>query len=113
MKNIKSDYWLSSGEYLPEMLKDFHDAKDFFKTMIKEIQWDKTRPELQHISWVDAHIFSIDIFLWFMAIHGYKLQKSRKKLNFRNIAETIERYKKSLGKPILLDEKGLYIEREE
>ncbi len=33
--------------------------------------------------WMDGQIYVIDWFLWYMAGRGYKLQKSRAKLNWR------------------------------
>lgn len=72
--------WLDSGEYLPSFLRDFHDAKDFFKTL--------------HINWVSGQCYVIDIFLWWVAKHGYTLQASRKKgIEFQDINESIEKIK--------------------
>ncbi len=31
MKNLED--WLNSGEYLPHIMRDFHDQKDLFKTI--------------------------------------------------------------------------------
>ena len=75
--------WLKSGEYLPDIIRDFHDQKDLFKSMHFLYQ-DNQNVE---ISWVDGHIYTIDNFLWFMASRGYTLQKSRKKIEFREIPD--------------------------
>lgn len=68
--------WMQSTEYLPEFLRDFHDQKDFFKALSMTF---KATPELEFHTWVSNHIFTVDHFLWFCGIHGYTLQKSRKK----------------------------------
>lgn len=52
---------------------------------------------------VDAHCFTIDVFLWWMGEDGYKLQKIKKKdVVFDDINETIQYFKelrtsKSIG----------------
>lgn len=75
--------YLSEQRFLPSFMRDFHDQKDLFKGIS---QLCKT----QKISWVDAHIYVIDCFLRFMAIHGYTLQKTRvKNMDFKDILETI------------------------
>ncbi len=80
--------WLKSGEYLPKFMRDFHDQKDLFKTIfdrvnMKDDSWQK-------ITWIQAHIFTIDCFLWFMAKRGYTLQKSRVKAEFRSIEHDLK-----------------------
>ena len=85
-------------KHLPSFLKDFHDEKDFFKAM-----YDMYAKELERAlpayNWRDNHIFCLDFFLWFCALHGYGLQKLRAKdVQFRNIKETIKSYnEKSLN----------------
>jgi len=78
---------------LPEILRDFHDQKDIFKGMHREYEGS----ESLSIPWITGHIYTIDCFLWFMASRGYPLQKTRKKLKFREFpsmrseeAETIK-----------------------
>lgn len=74
---------------LPDFLKDFHDQKDFFKAMWSwsgELIEEKT-----NLTWINAHIFTIDYFLWYMGLHGYKLQKDRHKdIDFYDIHDTIK-----------------------
>lgn len=84
--------WIKSGDYLPKPLKDFHDQKEVFKR-ISEMRWTHHEPMPD---WVTAHIFVIDYFLWFMAMHGYKLQKvhsSRFEGDFYDLEETIPRFR--------------------
>lgn len=86
--------YLNKGEHLPDFMKDFHDQKDLFKAIYT--QWhDGHKETLNNVSWVDAQCFTIDFFLWWMAIHGYKLQKIKKKdIAFYSAKETIAKYKK-------------------
>lgn len=70
-------------------MRDFHDQKDLFKS-IYELYGNKPENKIPP-NWVDSHVFTMDFFLWFMAIHGYKLQKftSRRFEQF-DIHETIK-----------------------
>lgn len=82
------EQWLKSGAYLPRTMRDFHDQKDLFKALFDTI---RIPDQLQHVSWIDAHIFTIDIFLWWMAKRGYTLQRSRARHGFfLSLEETIE-----------------------
>ena len=72
-------------------MRDFHDQKDLFKTIWS--WWGKKIEESCHIKWVDAQIFVIDSFLWFIGLHGYKLQKDRtKNVDFYDIDKSINAY---------------------
>lgn len=75
------DIWLKSGEYLPEFMRDFHDQKDLFKTIHSLYRDSENVNDMPN--WVQGHQYVIDWFLWYMASRGYTLQKSRKKLKFR------------------------------
>ena len=90
--------WLQSAEYLPEQLRDFHDQKDFFKsmhTLYQDGEGAEDKP-----NWRDGQIYTIDWFLWFMASRGYTLQKSRKKnLNFHDWPSWREIQAKELAAP--------------
>jgi len=72
--------WATSGRegyrYIPEEFDDFHDQKDLFKEIWGEYKHDNFPTGL---TWVGAHTFVIDIFLWHMARKGYKLQKIKGK----------------------------------
>lgn len=83
--------WMESGKYLPELLRDFHDQKDTFKA-IHEITSDNQ--STKDISWIQSHCYVIDVFLWFMAMRGYTMQRSRAKLEFRDLASDIKAQKK-------------------
>jgi len=77
--------WRNEQGHLPEFLKDFHDAKSIFRTIEQYLESDEGCP----VSWVDAHVYTIDWFLWFMAVHGYKLTKTTAKVKVKDLNETI------------------------
>jgi hypothetical protein len=87
--------FLSDFRYLPKELRDFHDQKDLFKR-IQETVTEKD-DELQELNWVMAHIYTIDRFLWFMAAHGYTLQRSRQKVQFADLKATLDEFRKRRG----------------
>lgn len=93
MKEINVDAWLKSGEYLPEVMRDFHDQKDLFRAMHEIIQ---VQPDdmIKRPSWVEGHCYVVDVFLWFMARRGYTLQRTRRRGNFRDLKEDIEQQTK-------------------
>ena len=78
-----TNQWLLDGEYLPEMLRDFHDQKDLFKVMHHHYEKPENEGHDGKPCWRDGQIYTIDWFLWYMASRGYTLQKSRKNLIFR------------------------------
>lgn len=89
---MKANEYVSSGEHLPDILKDFQDQKDFFKAIYA--QWGENTDVLKAVTWMDAHVFTIDVFLHWAGLHGYKLQKSRaKNVDFYDIQETISTIK--------------------
>ncbi|WP_267411921.1 hypothetical protein [Pantoea sp. GM_Pan_4] len=90
-KDLLSE-WLTSGEYMPEFLRDFHSQKDLFKAMHNTI----TNAD-ENGNWRDGHIYVVDTFLWYMARCGYTLQRSRKQVPFKNMEDDIDRYKKEMS----------------
>ena len=85
----KPKKYLEQERHLPEEFKDFHDQKDLFKTIHK--LWLDDNELLEKVNWVDAHCYTIDFFLWFMALNGYKLQKIKsKQFEFYDLQKTIE-----------------------
>lgn len=74
--------------HLPECLKDFDDAKALFRSLSVYFVESDDCP----VSWVDAHVYTIDYFLWFMAIHGYKLTKTRASVEIKDLQETIKEF---------------------
>lgn len=81
---------IDTGRYLPTFMRDFHDQKDIFKA----VHWWGKNSESRKIGWIDAHCYVIDIFLGFMALHGYTLQKTRTKECTYEIQDTINVMKK-------------------
>lgn len=63
---------------LPDFLRDFHDQKDFFKAIHTHYSKEGLENKIPG-NWVDNHIYTIDFFLWFMALHGYRLQRFKSK----------------------------------
>lgn len=78
------EQWCKSGKYLPPILRDFHDQKDIFKTIHAMTAVEKHN-YCSDVDWVKGHCYVIDIFLWFMARHGYTLQRSRMPLEFDDL----------------------------
>jgi hypothetical protein len=88
--NVKKDInkFLDDGKYLPPVMRDFHFQKDLFKT-ISELDTSKCTVKLP--TWMEAAVYVIDIFLWFMARRGYTLQKSRARCDFRDLQEDVSK----------------------
>lgn len=86
MSELKA--WLKSGDYLPTPLRDFHDQKDVFKAIDEVVQL-RNDSYTKDISWVSAQVYTIDLFLWLMAKHGYTLQRSRKRIEFEDLGSWI------------------------
>ena len=81
---------MNDHENLPDFMKDFHDQKDLFKAIYTQYGEGNNKELLSKVNWIDAHCFTIDVFLWWMGMHGYKLQKIRKKgIEFHEPNETI------------------------
>lgn len=90
------EQWMRDLKYLPEEFRDFHDQKDLFKAiapMLAKYQAKSSYPELKQVSWADLQMLTIDVFLWFMAMHGYTLQpipkRQRERLATRDLSATI------------------------
>lgn len=88
------DQYMDEGNYLPDILKDFHDQKNLFKCMhCKYESTDNENRFPEAPNWRDGQIYTIDWFLWYMARRGYKLQKCRAEVeweefeNFRDIVD--------------------------
>lgn len=92
--------WMESGEYLPLFLRDFHHQKDVFKWLDSRVS-NRRKADIEKrgyamihsYDWRSHHILVIDFFLWYMAIHGWTLQRSRKNFDFAD-------WEKSLKEPL-------------
>jgi hypothetical protein len=76
-------------------MRDFHDQKELFKDIQTFVEnRKKAEPNytyLDGLTWVSAQIYVVDFFLWFMAQHGYTLQKSRvPNVEFHDIEEELK-----------------------
>jgi hypothetical protein len=85
--------WLDSGKYLPNFMEDFHDQKNVFKR-VNEMVTNRKDSYTKEIDWVSAQVYTVDVFLWYMAAHGYTLQKSKKKVPFYDIDHDLSEYEK-------------------
>ena len=81
----KLNEFLTSGEYLPPILRDFHDQKNVFKSMHLLYRDNPSAEDAPN--WRDGHVYTIDWFLFFMASRGYTLQKCRKDIEFKEIPD--------------------------
>lgn len=93
--------WREDQKHLPEFMRDFHDCKNLFKTIQEYLVFENGHPAAE-VSWLDAHFYTIDAFLWFMAEHGYTLQKSRAKINFTDIRERLFEFRELRSKRSLI-----------
>lgn len=76
--------WRKEGKHLPAFMRDFHDQKELFKTIHEQCVTDENAP-----SWMNAHVYTVDAFLWFMARHGWVLTKSKGKMQFDDLEATL------------------------
>jgi hypothetical protein len=83
------DDWLKRAGYLPTALRDFHDQKDVFKA-IHETTHVEGHAYAKGVDWVSGQCYVIDIFLWWMAQRGYTLQRSRRRIAFRNLHDDVD-----------------------
>ena len=84
--------YLAENKYLPSVLRDFHDQKDVFKaiaTVRSRKVTDRPYHMLKDSNWMVEQVYVIDFFLWFMALHGWTLQRSRTKVEFRDLQATL------------------------
>src|SRR5690625_136409 len=93
MENKLKGY-LDSGKYLPDFMEDFHDQKNLFKRL-DVINQNRSDNYTKNISWTEAHVYTVDIFMWYMAAHGYTLQKSRKEVPFYDVDQDLAEFERS------------------
>lgn len=104
MKTVDVEEFLSSGAYLPDVLRDFHAQKDLFQAMhdiVEEVPGDT----IKRPHWIAGQCYVIDVFLRFMARRGYTLQRTRRPGNFRDLKTDVRlakqerdaRYARSMG----------------
>lgn len=97
--------WSKDGKHLPNVMKDFHDQKDIFKAVHAMAS---THEVVKDVNWINAHMYTLDCFLWFMARHGYTLQKSRANVDFDELQDTIKKNQKQMyaNSPLLAVKKS-------
>ena len=86
--------WRDDQKHLPDFMRDFHNCKDLFKAISEYIVCEEGHPAEQ-VNLVQAHCYTLDVFLWFMAEHGYTLQRSRARHEFTDLHERIQQMKDS------------------
>lgn len=97
-KKTRSE-WMSSLAYLPAWFRDHHDQKEVFKWIWRRVEKQRAdsngfnHTALKSLDWISAHIFVIDFFLWFMALHGYTLQPARQSFEFNDWQTSIREMK--------------------
>lgn len=80
--------WRDDQKHLPEFMRDFHNCKDLFRGIAEYIVLEDDHPA-KDVNWRQAQCYTIDVFLWFMARHGFTLQRSRAKQNFDDLDELL------------------------
>lgn len=88
MKNELQE-WREEQKHLPEFMRDFHNCKQLFKGIEDFIVLEDDHPA-REVNWRQAHCYTIDVFLWFMARHGWTLQRSRARLEFESLQELLD-----------------------
>lgn len=91
--------YLESKAWLPDFVVDFHDMKNVFKCIEDAVVKNRiSLGDKEHsngnINWCDALAYTTDIFLWFMAEHGFTLQPSDTGLEHFSIEETLKEWHK-------------------
>lgn len=89
LKPFDMESWLNNHEHLPVVLRDFHDQKDVFKAM-HSIVLENPDALVKRPSWIEGHCYVIDVFLRFMARRGYTLQRTRRRGEFRDLANDVK-----------------------
>lgn len=85
--------WLKSGKHLPDFLRDFHNQKNVFKWINYSLELNNLKSESHdkiNINFRDQMCYTIDYFLWYMAMHGYTLQRSRVRLDHKDIYDLVD-----------------------
>lgn len=86
--NKKLKQWRAEGRHLPRILRDFHDQKEVFKALHEMVRVEENSA-VAEVTWITGQCYVIDCFLWFMARHGYTLQRSRAAVEFESLADNV------------------------
>jgi hypothetical protein len=81
--------WRHEQKHLPSFMRDFHHQKELFRTIL-QISSDEGM-DVSSYGFRESCTYTLDVFLWFMARHGYTLQKSRQNLPFDDLIVTRNR----------------------
>lgn len=88
MTDPKVIKWRRGGAHLPDFMRDFHDQKDLFKTLHQSVNVEG-HEYAKDIGWIAGQCYVIDIFLWWLARHGYVIRKSTAHLDFDSLDKTM------------------------
>lgn len=80
--------WRERGTHLPRFMRDFHDQKDLFKA-VHDLTDTDGNYIADKVDWMTGHVYVVDVFLWFMARHGYTLQKTKAAHEFDDIERNV------------------------
>lgn len=100
--------WRSEQKHLPEFMRDFHQCKELFKGISEYIVCDHDHPA-NEVNWRQAHCYTIDVFLWFMAQHGFTLQRSRARQKFDDLdalLDELQRLRREAFTAAMLSQQG-------
>ena len=89
--------WREEQKHLPEFMRDFHNCKQLFKGIADFIELEDDHPA-KDVNWRQAHCYTIDVFLWFMAKHGFTLQRSRARLEFEDLDALLDQLERARKK---------------
>lgn len=82
--------------HLPKFMRDFHDQKDLFRAINAEdekMRLPSEREKFPLPHWMDAHVYTVDVFLRFMAEHGYTLQRCRRDFDYKDLDKTVAQHR--------------------
>lgn len=75
-----------SLKFLPDLFPEFYKGRDYFKLIhgFNNEETYNSNPLLKIINYRDGQILIMDWVLWFLAMFGYKLQRSKKRYTLLN-----------------------------
>lgn len=86
VKMFEIDDYRNQLLFLPEFMNTFDKFKHLFRNLHRsEDKAKQYGTSFYEIDYMTGTIFIIDFVLWFFAEYGYKLKKSKKKLEFKDL----------------------------
>jgi hypothetical protein len=83
-RRIAFEEWLAEGRHLPAFLREWQSQKDLFKLLAEYADAQPPGPNLppHPLPWHHARDYTLQVFLRFLAEHGWTLQPARKEYEF-------------------------------